>query len=291
MSKIKYLGARINNPKIKAPERAKVFCFSNQKGGVGKSTSSQVMCDALSLVGYKVLALDLDIQNNFTRSADADDNGSSALLSHAFQYIAEGNVVTKEIVHMMINTTNGGYDIISADANMISADRTYGNVENSDLFIKQIVDAVRDEYHFIIIDTQPNLYMLTRNAYCAADELLIPMQPNSSSTDGLGLLLLLYDELKKSYNLDLSINGVFFTMVEDGANPRDTILGMFDIAESLGVRVMTSFIKKAKIYDNLKDKHVTMQTQILKNPQMAQYLLLINEILGQKLFVLMTEEY
>ena len=290
MGKIKYLGAVLVKQKIKKPTRAKVYCFSNQKGGVGKSTSAQVMCEALALHGYKVLAIDLDVQANFSISADAQETKHNATLRKAFDDIAAGNEVTKEKCLDLIVQTNGGYDIMCAGLDMITVDRDFATCQDADLLLRKLVEPIRDQYHYIVIDTQPNLYMLTRNAFCLADEIIIPMQPNGSSTDGLGLLLFLFDQIKSTYNPDLSVNGIFFTMVEDGANPRETILGMHEAAEAYNLRVMRSFIKKAKIYDNLRDKHVSLSPQLLKNPQMAQYLLLINEIFGKVLFKLSMEE-
>ena len=194
----------------------KVIAIANQKGGVGKTSTTVNLGAGLVRQGYDVLLIDLDSQANLTmalgyQNPDDMEYTVSNVLHKAVQEEkidpAEGILTTPEGIDLMpSNIQLSGYEI--------SLINEYGR----EVMLKQYIDAVRLNYDYILIDCAPSLSVLTVNALVAADSVLIPTQPQYFSTAGLQMFYETISRIRKKLNPSLSIEGVLVTMMNNRPN-------------------------------------------------------------------------
>ena len=194
----------------------KVIAIANQKGGVGKTSTTVNLGAGLVRHGYDVLLIDLDSQANLTmalgyQNPDDMEYTVSNVLHKAVQEEkidpAEGILTTPEGIDLMpSNIQLSGYEI--------SLINEYGR----EVMLKQYIDAVRLNYDYILIDCAPSLSVLTVNALVAADSVLIPTQPQYFSTAGLQMFYETISRIRKKLNPSLSIEGVLVTMMNNRPN-------------------------------------------------------------------------
>jgi chromosome partitioning protein len=196
---------------------AKIFCVANQKGGVGKTTTTVNLAAGLAKIGQRVLMIDLDPQGNATMGSGVDKRTLEltiydVLLENAS--IAEARVKSEKLIA-------GGcsYDILGANRDLAGAEVELVDVERREKRIKTAIAAVADEYDFVLIDCPPSLSMLTLNGLCCANGVIVPMQCEYFALEGLTDLVNTIKQVHANLNPDLQIIGLLRVMFD----PRITL--------------------------------------------------------------------
>ena len=190
----------------------KVIAISNQKGGVGKTTTSINLASGLAHVGKKVLLIDFDSQGNATQGLNANQNNSQATIHSV---LMEGVPIQQAIVPKM----NPRIDIVPANINLAGADLDMDKMEaGKEELLKKAIAPIRDQYDYIIIDCPPSLGLLNTNALTAADSILIPVQCEYYALEGLSQLIHTINLIQDRLNKNLEIDGIVFTMYDSGTN-------------------------------------------------------------------------
>ena len=194
----------------------KVIAIANQKGGVGKTSTTVNLGAGLVRQGYDVLLIDLDSQANLTMALgfqnpdDMDFTVSNVL----YKAVHEETIIPEE----GILTTAEGIDLMPSNIQLSGYEISLINEYGRETMLKQYVDAVRLNYDFILIDCAPSLSVLTVNALVAADSVLIPTQPQYFSMAGLQMFHDTISKIRKKMNPSLSIEGVLVTMMNNRPN-------------------------------------------------------------------------
>lgn len=187
----------------------KIIAIANQKGGVGKTTTCISMCAALTEQGVRVLLCDMDPQSNATSGIGVDKEKSK----HSIYDVLINEVPITEAI---ITTPYG--DLLPSSRDMSGAGVELVMMEQREYVLKNALTAVKDTYDFIFIDCPPSLEMLTLNALCAADTVLIPVQCEYFALEGLSDLMSTIRMIKKNLNPQLEIEGVLLTMFDTRTN-------------------------------------------------------------------------
>ena len=183
----------------------KIISFANQKGGVGKTTSAVNIAASLGVLGYKVLLIDLDPQGNATSGVGIMKKALKSTVYDMLTTDADANSVT-------IRTQYDNLSVIPAHTTLARAEYDLGEIENGEYIMKKKLDAVRDQYDYVIIDCPPSLGMLTVNAMTASDGVVIPMQCEFFALEGLSQLMFTISRIKTHYNKELNVTGILITM-------------------------------------------------------------------------------
>jgi len=183
----------------------RTIVFANQKGGVGKTTSAVNLGAYLAVAGYRVLLIDFDPQGNLTSSVGKSNQGTGI-----YEVIME-QVSAAEAVQA---TSQDGLWIIPSSINLTGANVELVEVERREYFLQTALQEVRADYDFVFIDSPPSLGLLTLNGLVAADAALIPLQCEYFAMEGLTQLLQSIKRVQESYNADLDIAGILFTMYD-----------------------------------------------------------------------------
>lgn len=196
---------------------AKIFCVANQKGGVGKTTTTVNLAAGLAKIGQRVLMIDLDPQGNATMGSGVDKRKLEltiydVLLENAS--IAEARVQSEKLV-----AAGCSYDVLGANRELAGAEVELVDVERRERRIKTAVAAVADDYDFVLIDCPPSLSMLTLNGLCCANGVIVPMQCEYFALEGLTDLVNTIKQVHANLNPDLQIIGLLRVMFD----PRITL--------------------------------------------------------------------
>ncbi len=187
----------------------KIIAFANQKGGVGKTTSCVNMAASLA-TSKKILLVDLDPQGNATSSSGIAKTETE---KNACNILMDGARAADEI----ITETTGGYHIIPANSDLTAAEVGLMNFYARENRLKKALDEIRDDYDYILIDCPPALNLLTVNALCAADSVIVPVQCEYFSLEGLADLEDTIGKIKENINGRLEIEGILRTMFDGRA--------------------------------------------------------------------------
>ncbi|MBO7376771.1 MAG: ParA family protein [Clostridia bacterium] len=193
----------------------KIIAFTNQKGGVGKTTTAVNVAASLGIIGKKVLLIDLDPQGSATSGVGISKKALNLSIKDLFRvYISgESEKIRKETVKNAIKTTE--FENLSIIPSVISLSDTEFSLykcENSAYFLKDALSAVRDDYDYLVIDCPPSLGMLTLNAMTACDGIIIPMQCEFYALEGLSQLMINVSSVRRNFNPDLNVIGILLTM-------------------------------------------------------------------------------
>ena len=194
----------------------KVIAIANQKGGVGKTSTTVNLGAGLVRQGYDVLLIDLDSQANLT-------------MALGFQNPDEMDFTVSNVLHKAVEeeqidptegilTTSEGIDLMPANIQLSGLEISLINEYGREVMLKQYIEAVRLNYDYILIDCAPSLSVLTVNALVASDSVLIPTQPQYFSTAGLQMFYETIYKIRKKMNPSLSIEGVLVTMMNNRPN-------------------------------------------------------------------------
>jgi chromosome partitioning protein len=191
---------------------AKIFCVANQKGGVGKTTTTVNLAAGLAKVGQRVLMVDLDPQGNATMGSGVDKR---QLKLTVYDVLLESAAVSEA----RVRSEKCGFDVLGANRELAGAEVELVDVERREQRLKLALAVVGNEYDFILIDCPPSLSMLTLNGLCAANGVIVPMQCEYFALEGLTDLVNTIKQVHANLNRDLKIIGLLRVMFD----PRITL--------------------------------------------------------------------
>jgi chromosome partitioning protein len=191
---------------------AKIFCIANQKGGVGKTTTTVNLAAGLAKVGQRVLLVDLDPQGNATMGSGIDKR---SLELSVYDVLLE----SASIKEAAVRADKCGYDVLSANRELAGAEVELVDLEHRDQRLKTALAAVDADYDFVLIDCPPSLSMLTLNGLCSAHGVIVPMQCEYFALEGLTDLVNTIKQVHANLNKDLKIIGLLRVMFD----PRITL--------------------------------------------------------------------
>ncbi len=185
----------------------KIIAIANQKGGVGKTTTTVNLAASLGVLEKKVLLIDADPQANATSGLGIDvesvELGTYQLLEH-----------TKSAKETIISTDSPNLDLIPSHIDLVAIEIELVDKDEREYMLKKAISELRSEYDFVLIDCAPSLGLLTLNALTAADSVIIPIQCEYFALEGLGKLLNTIKSVQKIHNPDLDIEGLLLTMFD-----------------------------------------------------------------------------
>jgi chromosome partitioning protein len=192
----------------------RIIAIANQKGGVGKTTTSINLSAALAEKGKKVLVIDTDPQGNTTSGFGLD----KALLDNTIYELMIGECEIDEAIHKNVVEGLDGLDIIPSNVNLAAVEIELIDADQKEFILKEAIASVVDNYDFVIIDCPPSLSMLTVNSMTTANTVLVPIQCEYYALEGLGQLVHTVNLVKERLNPELEMEGVVFTMFDSRTN-------------------------------------------------------------------------
>lgn len=190
----------------------KIFCIANQKGGVGKTTTTVNLAAGLAKVGQRVLMIDLDPQGNATMGSNIDKRTMTLTV---YDVLLE----SASIAEARITAPECGYDVLGANRELAGAEVELVDIERRERRLKQAIAEVAADYDFVLIDCPPSLSMLTLNGLCAAHGVVVPMQCEYFALEGLTDLVNTIRQVHANLNPDLAVIGLLRVMFD----PRITL--------------------------------------------------------------------
>jgi chromosome partitioning protein len=191
---------------------AKILAITNQKGGVGKTTTSINLAASLAAVKQRVLLIDLDPQGNATMGSGINKRDLSATIYHVL-------LGSKALYEVRLRSEAGKYDVLPANRDLAGAEIELVDLPQREIRLKEALRAVTAEYDYVLIDCPPALNLLTLNGLCAARSVMIPVQCEYYALEGLSDLVNTIRKVRAHLNPDLEIEGLLRTMFD----PRNTL--------------------------------------------------------------------
>ncbi len=223
---------------------AKIFCIANQKGGVGKTTTTVNLAAGLAKVGQRVLMVDLDPQGNATMGSGIDKRKLE--LSVYDVLLESASVAEARVQSAKLADAGCGYDILGANRELAGAEVEMVSLERREKRLKTALTEVGADYDFILIDCPPSLSMLTLNGLCCAHGVIVPMQCEYFALEGLADLVNTIKQVHANLNKDLAIIGLLRVMFD----PRITL--QQQVSEQLKARFGD------KVFDTMIPRNVRL---------------------------------
>ena len=189
----------------------KIISVANQKGGVGKTTTSINLTAALADAGKKVLIVDIDPQGNTTSGFGVDKNEQD---NTVYELLLDECTVNEAILRDIYP----GVDMIPSNINLAAAEIELIGIEYKEFILRDALDYIRDDYDYILLDCPPSLNVLTVNAMTASDTVIVPIQCEYYALEGLSQLIHTINLVKTRLNPKLDIEGIVFTMYDARTN-------------------------------------------------------------------------
>lgn len=189
----------------------RIIAVANQKGGVGKTTTTINLSACLAKQGQKVLVIDVDPQGNTTSGLGIDKNNTE-------NTVYELMLGEASIDDCIYKSVMDDLDVIPSNVNLAGAEIDLIDIDDREYILKKIVNSLKEKYDFILLDCPPSLSMLTVNAMTAANTVLVPIQCEYYALEGLSQLIRTINLVKQKLNPELEIEGVVFTMYDARTN-------------------------------------------------------------------------
>ena len=213
----------------------KIIAITNQKGGVGKTTTAINLSACLAEKKKKVLTIDIDPQGNTSSGLGIDKNN----VENTIYELLIGKADVKECIYP---SAMRKLSIIPSNINLSGAEIELINMKKKEFLLKDRIDKIKGKYDYIIIDCPPSLSLLTINALTAADSVIVPIQSEYYALEGLSQLIHTIDLIKERLNPDLYIQGVLFTMYDARTNLSVQVVE--NVKENLDVHIYNTIIPR-----------------------------------------------
>ena len=251
----------------------RIIAIANQKGGVGKTTTSINLAASIAEMGKRVLAIDLDPQGNMTSGLGVDKN---EVENTVYELMLDECSINESIQDTVVK----GLRLIPSNVNLAGAEIELLGINDKEYILKTAVDYIRDDYDFIVIDCPPSLNMLTVNAMTTADTVLVPIQCEYYALEGLSQLIHTINLVQERLNPNLQMEGVVFTMNDVRTKLSNQVVE--NVKENLDTKIYETMIPRNIRLAEAPSYGIPINMYDSKSAGAESYRKLAKEIVGRK---------